>query len=100
MTYDSQGRRILHSHPSTWEQECRWQTIRAQQAIDEAKALRARVDELEAVALDYRYVLHSAKTGRDLHCGFYVAKEYHFTRDQIDAALAKISAALQQEAKP
>jgi hypothetical protein len=43
MTYDSQGRRILHSHPSTWEQECRWQTIRAQQAIDETKALRAAI---------------------------------------------------------
>jgi hypothetical protein len=80
--YDSQGRRILHSHPSTWAQkveqlqekvtelamlvlategqaeeayqaqlkaqeETRWQMIRAQQAIDEAKALRARVAELE-----------------------------------------------------
>jgi chromosome segregation ATPase len=83
MTYDSQGRRILHSHPSTWAQEVeqlqekvtelamlvlaaegqaeeayqaqlkaqeetRWQMIRAQQAIDEAKALRERVATLEA----------------------------------------------------
>jgi hypothetical protein len=38
----------LKGHPSRWEDECRWQTIRAQQAIDEAKALRARVAELEA----------------------------------------------------
>ena len=89
--YDSQGRRILHSHPSTWEAECeqlraqngelalqvlasdgqaaeahtaqlkaqeetRWQMIRAQQAIDEAKALRERVAQLEA-ALE-RFVAH------------------------------------------
>jgi hypothetical protein len=66
-------------------------------ALTEAKQLRARVAELEAVALDYRYVLHSAKAGRDLYCGMYVAKEYRFTRDQIDAALAKISAALQKQ---
>ena len=60
----------------------------------EAKALRARVEALEAIVLDYRRVLHSAKTGRDLYCGMYVAKEYHFTRDQIGAALTKISAVL------
>jgi uncharacterized membrane protein YccC len=52
MTYP-QGRTPLTAddmarmHPSTWEAECRWQTIRAQQAIDEAKALRARVAKLE-----------------------------------------------------
>lgn len=74
-----------------------WADIRANQAINEAKALRARVAELEAVALDYRDVLHSAKAGRDLYCGMYVAKEYRFTRDQIDAALAKISTALQKQ---
>lgn len=33
---------------STWESECRWQTIRAQQAIDEAKALRAENERLRA----------------------------------------------------
>jgi len=33
---------------SSWEAECRWHTIRAQQAIDETKALRARVEKLEA----------------------------------------------------
>ena len=33
---------------STWEAECRWNTIRAQKAIDETKALRARVAKLEA----------------------------------------------------
>lgn len=60
----------------------------------EIEKLQERIAELESIALDYRLVLNSAKTGRDLYCGMYVAKEYHFTRDQIDAALAKISAAL------
>lgn len=58
------------------------------------KALRAENERLRAIALDYRHILHSAKTGRDLYCGTYVAKEYHFTRDQIDAALLKIEQAL------
>ena len=62
--------------------------------LDEIDRLRERVAELENIVLDYRHVLHSAKTGRDLHCGMYVAKEYRFTRKQIDAALEKISAAL------
>ena len=66
-------------------------------AEDQTKALQARVAKLEAAVMDYRHVLHSAKAGRDLHCGMYVAKEYHFTRDQIDAALANISAALQED---
>lgn len=34
------------------QEELRWQAIRAQQAIDEAKALRARVQELEAFATE------------------------------------------------
>jgi hypothetical protein len=34
---------------SSWEAECRWHTVRAQQAIDEAKALRERVAKLEAL---------------------------------------------------
>ena len=44
-------------HPSTWEAECRWQTIRAEQAIDEAKALRAensRLNEERDRALAWR----------------------------------------------
>lgn len=67
-------------HPSTWDAE--------------VKALRAESERLRAIALDYRHILHSAKAGRDLYCGSYVAKEYRFTRDQIDAALLKIEQAL------
>jgi hypothetical protein len=56
-------------HPSTWEAECRWHTIRAQQAIDEAKALRARVAKLEAalsdfVAMGEQYEWDQSQTGR------------------------------------
>jgi hypothetical protein len=60
----------------------------------EIDKLKERVAELESIVLDYRHVLNLAKTGRDLYRGMYVAKEYHFTRDQIDAALSKINAAL------
>jgi hypothetical protein len=108
----------LSGHPSTWEGEAKalreqntelalqvlasdGQAAEAHEARliaeDQTKALRARVAKLEAAVMDYRHVLHSAKAGRDLHCGMYVAKEYHFTRDQIDAALANISAALQED---
>ena len=47
MTYDTQGRRVLQGHPSTWEQQCA-------QLVAEAKALRARVQELEAALTWYR----------------------------------------------
>lgn len=85
MTYDTQGRRIIGPQ-STWEGEC--------------KALRVRVAELEEIARDYRLVLHSAKTGRDLYLGWHIAKEYRFTRQQIDAALAKINDALNAPQEP
>jgi hypothetical protein len=75
------------AHPSSWEGEAKISRITISR-------LEARVAELESIVLDYRHVLNSAKTGRDLYRGMYVAKEYHFTRDQIDAALSKINAAL------
>ena len=117
MTQIPEGRQPMQSddmaklHPSTWEQQCAQLVAeKAELALQatialserdellaENERLRARVAELEAVALDYRHVLHSAKAGRDLYCGMYVAKEYKFTREQIDTALAKISAALQKQ---
>lgn len=77
---------VAARNPSVMEYVRHWES-RTEKA-------EARVAELESIVLDYRHVLNSAKTGRDLYCGMYVAKEYHFTRDQIDAALSKINAAL------
>ncbi|OAB57515.1 hypothetical protein AY599_23605 [Leptolyngbya valderiana BDU 20041] len=39
---------------------------------------------------DYRVILLRAKSGRDLHCGLYVAKDYRFTAEEIERRLADI----------
>lgn len=55
MTYDTQGRRVLQGHPSTWPQE--------------VEQLRARVQELEAFAKDcasYTCTCHEAYVGRQM----------------------------------
>lgn len=61
---------------STWESECRWQTIRAQQAIDEAKALRAENERLRYVLAGVRGAI---QTGRN--------EPLVIWKEQIDIAL-------------
>lgn len=117
MTYDTQGRRIIGPQ-STFEGECKalraenerlranlrdsedavnWAVMTKNMATDEVKQLRARVAELEVIAVEYRDVLRAANNGPDLHCGFYTAKDYRFRKDRIATELQRIGAALQQQ---
>jgi hypothetical protein len=89
-----EGRKPLTPKHSSWEAEAKALRAENERLIEERFVAIERAAALEAIVLDYRLVLHSAKAGRDLYCGMYVAKKYHFTRDQIGAALTKISAVL------
>lgn len=43
-----------------------------------------RIRKMDQALEEFQRILFSASAGRDLHCGFYVAKEYHFTTKELD----------------
>jgi hypothetical protein len=85
VSYDTQGRRVLHGHPSTWQQEV--EQLRADvisHKVDNVQ-LRARISELEAALREISTYASSGTAWEPDSCGM------------CENALETASAALQKQ---